>query len=86
MFEEILNYIVQYGPALLAIILESAVVKYAFKMLANAKQTKEFKDNTESNKLLAQKIDEQYEKIEKLTNELRKVNIDHECKCSNKEI
>lgn len=83
MLETVLNYIIQYGPAVLAIICEAGVVKYAISILGKAMKSKEFKalaesnkELAESNKALAQKVDEQTEKINKLMDKIGRIHND----------
>lgn len=52
MLETILQYVVQYLPAVVAIIGELAVVKSCFTTLSKAKETAEFKAVVEQNKIL----------------------------------
>lgn len=56
--EIILEYVVQYLPALIAIIGELAVVKSCFSTLSKAKETAEFKAVAEQNKVLLQELRE----------------------------
>lgn len=76
MLETVLNYIIQYGPAVLAIICEAGVVKFAISALSKAMKSKEFKALAESNKALAQKVDEQNEKINQLMDKIGRIHND----------
>lgn len=58
MLETILQYVVQYLPAVVAIIGELAVVKSCFTTLSKAKETAEFKAVVEQNKILVQELRE----------------------------
>lgn len=84
MFEEILNYIVQYGPAVLAMVCEAGIVKFAISALSKAMKSKEFKEMAESNKALAQKVDDQNEKINQLMDKIGRIHNDGQQ--SNKEV
>ena len=55
---EILEYIVQFLPTVIAILGEIGVIKFALNMLAKAKETKEFKAVVEQNKILVQELRE----------------------------
>lgn len=56
--EQIISYVVTYIPVLLALAAECGVFKYAIDVLKKAKETKEFKDVVEQNKLLLQELRE----------------------------
>lgn len=56
--EIILEYVVQYLPAVIAIIGELSVVKSCFNTLSKAKETSEFKAAVEQNKILVQELRE----------------------------
>lgn len=53
-----LTYIIQFIPTLLALVMECGIVKYAIKILREAKETKEFKIVSEQNKLLIAELRE----------------------------
>lgn len=55
---DILQYILQFVPTLIAIIGEVGVIKFAFNMIAKAKETKEFKAVVEQNKVLVSELRE----------------------------
>ena len=83
MVETVLNYIIQYSPAVLAVICEAGVVKFAISVLSKAMKSKEFKalaesnkKLAESNKALAQKVDEQNEKINMLMDKIGRIHND----------
>lgn len=52
----ILEYILQFLPALVAIIGEVGIVKFAISTLQKAKETKEFKEVVEQNKILVSEL------------------------------
>lgn len=56
--EIILEYILQFLPALIAIIGEVGIVKFAISTLQKAKETKEFKEVVEQNKILVNELRE----------------------------
>lgn len=58
MLETILQYVVQYLPALVAIIGELGIVKSCISTLNKAKETAEFKAVAEQNKILIQELRE----------------------------
>jgi hypothetical protein len=49
---DILQYVLQYVPILIAIAGELGVIKFALNMIAKAKETKEFKAVVQQNKIL----------------------------------
>lgn len=55
---EILQYVLQFLPTLIAIAGELGVIKFAFNMIAKAKETKEFKAVVEQNKILVNELRE----------------------------
>ena len=54
----VLQYIVTLIPAVLALLSEIGVVKYAFSTLKKAKETQEFKAVVEQNKILVKELRE----------------------------
>lgn len=58
MLETILQYVVQYLPAVVAIVGELAIVKSCFTTLSKAKATEEFKAVAAQNKVLVQELRE----------------------------
>ena len=55
---DILGYILQFLPTLVAIAGEIGIIKFAINMLAKAKETKEFKAVVEQNKVLVSELRE----------------------------
>ena len=55
---DILSYILQFVPTLIAIAGEIGIIKFAFNMIAKAKETKEFKAVVEQNKILVKELRE----------------------------
>ena len=56
--EEFLQYIVQYVPTIIAILSECAVIKWAIKVLKEAKEIKDFKELSSQNKALLHELKE----------------------------
>ena len=54
----ILDYIIQYLPTVIAIIMECGIVKYAFNLLSKIKDTSEMKEVLEQNKKLIAELRE----------------------------
>ena len=56
--EQVLEYISLYLPTLIAIFAECGIIKFAIKVLKEARETKEFKAVVEQNKILVQELRE----------------------------
>ena len=55
---DILQYILQFLPTLIAIAGELGVIKFALNMIAKTKETKEFKAVVQQNKILVAELRE----------------------------
>ena len=55
---EILQYILQFLPTVVALISEVGIIKFAISTLQKAKETKEFKAVVEQNKILVNELRE----------------------------
>ena len=64
--ETVLNYIITYGPVVLATLFEVLISKHAITTLSKAKETAEFKALVEQNKVLVEELRES----KKLTKQL----------------
>ena len=62
----IIEYLIQFIPTLIALASECFILKFAIKVLKEAKETKEFKAVVEQNKILVKELRE----AKKLNNEL----------------
>jgi dynactin complex subunit len=69
----VLEYIVQYAPALIAILLETGVAKFVISHINKKIRSEELKKVMESNIALAQQLEEQNQKLEKISKQLNKV-------------
>lgn len=72
-FDTILDYIIQYAPVIVALLSEVGIVKLALKYIDKIKDTNEYKQLLNENRLLRKQIKAQNEKMDELMTLIDKV-------------
>lgn len=70
----VLDLIMTYLPMLVALISEVGIIQYAIKSINTVKQSKEFKQVIDCNRVLTQKLNEQMELNKELLTKIDRVN------------